>query len=122
MYYYIDNSYITYIQVFFNNQLISERVEKISDTQKCKELLTTFLTENTVNVPANLSNTNLTQLFKSNNQVIGKSDKEVKEWYTQTLEKYFSKNALPNLSKSKSLRYFYATLQTSSNNTSIVLQ
>lgn len=118
---YADNSYITYVKVFFNGQLISEKTEEISDTKKCRELLTSFLTENTVNVPTNLSNANLVQLFKNNNKVIGKStDKQVKEWYTQTLEKHFSKNALPNLSKNKSLKCFYATFQ--GTNSSVMLQ
>ena len=110
-----------YVKVFFNGQLISEKTEEISDTKKCRELLTSFLTENTVNVPTNLSNANLVQLFKNNNNVIGKStDKQVKEWYTQTLEKHFSKNALPNLSKNKSLKCFYATFQ--GTNSSVMLQ
>lgn len=113
---YISNSYIKHICTYFNGELLSSKVEKIERNEECRKLLINFLTSDTIDayeLNPNYYSSELLKLFKHNNDVLGSSDKNIREWYSSTLDNYYG-NTLPNLTKSKSLKHFFAKLQPSS--------
>lgn len=113
---YISNSYIKHISTYFNGELLSSKVEKVEKSKECRELLINSLTSDTIDayeLNPNYYSSELLKLFKHNNNILGSSDEDIREWYSSVLDTYYG-NTLPNLTKSKSLKRFYAKLQPTS--------